>query len=225
MVLDPRREEVAASVTLTSVSMTKQKREPQRVRRTQEERSATTRALLLDATIDCLHELGYAGTTTTEIADRAGVSRGAQLHHFPTKQELVGTAVSWVLDRRLEEFKKAWAALPDGSDRASAAIDLLWQATSGPAFYAWLELLVAARTDPSLRKIIQEISIRFSQGVVDTFHEAFPDVRGLDMGPWFALATLQGIALERIVVDDDPRVPMGLAILKGITSRALTPRK
>lgn len=204
--------------------VTKKKDAP-RVRRTQEERSATTRALLLDATIDCLHRLGYAGTTTTEIADRAGVSRGAQLHHFPTKQELVGTAVTWILERRLDEFKKAWAELPDDTDRASTAIDLLWRATSGPAFYAWLELLVAARTDPSLRKTIQEISSRFSQGVIDAFHEVFPEtagMRGLDMGPWFVLAALQGIALEKIVVEDDPRVPMGLAILKGITARAIT---
>ena len=212
---------------MTSTKKLVPPRSPPRIRRTQEERSATTRALLLDATIDCLHQLGYAGTTTTEIADRAGVSRGAQLHHFPTKQELVGTAVSWVLDRRLDEFKRAWAELPKDTDRASAAIDLLWNATSGPAFYAWLELLVAARTDPSLRKTIQDISTRFSQGVIDAFHEVFPEsagVRGLDMGPWFVLAILQGIALEKIVIDNDPRVPMGLAALKGMVARTLKPR-
>jgi len=205
----------------------KRKKEPPRVRRTQEERSATTRALLLDATIDCLAELGYAGTTTTEIADRAGVSRGAQLHHFPTKQELVGTAVGWILERRLDEFRRAWAALPADADRAAAAVDLLWQATSGNAFYAWLELLVAARTDPSLRKTIQDISHRFSLGVLDAFHEAFPEsreVRALDSGPWFVLAVLQGLALEKIVLEADPRVPMGLAALKGMIARAMTPR-
>ena len=205
----------------------KRKKDPPRVRRTQEERSATTRALLLDATIDCLAELGYAGTTTTEIADRAGVSRGAQLHHFPTKQELVGTAVGWILERRLVEFRKAWAALPADADRAAAAVDLLWEATSGNAFYAWLELLVAARTDPSLRKTIQDISNRFSQGVLEAFHEAFPesrDNRALDMGPWFILSVLQGFALEKIAVENDPRVPLGLAALKGLIARAMRPR-
>jgi hypothetical protein len=139
----------------------------------------------------------------------------------------VGTAVSWILERRLDEFRKSWSELPKDTDRASAAIDLLWKATSGPAFYAWLELLVAARTDPSLRKTIQDISNRFSQGVVDAFHEAFPEtagVRQLDLAPWFALAVLQGMALENIAVEDDSRVPMGLAILKGITARTLKPR-
>jgi AcrR family transcriptional regulator len=205
----------------------KRKKEAPRVRRTQEERSATTRALLLDATIDCLAELGYARTTTTEIAERAGVSRGAQLHHFPTKQELVGTAVGWILERRLQEFRRAWSELPREVDRASAAVDLLWNATSGNAFYAWLELLVAARTDPSLRKIIQDISHRFSLGVVEAFHEAFPgsrDKRALDTGPWFVLAVLQGIALEKIVLDDDPRVSVGLAALKGMIAKVMGTR-
>ena len=65
-------------------------------RRSQAERSASTRALLLDATIDSLVEDGYASTTTTGIADRAGVSRGAQMHHFASKdllyQEVFETA-------------------------------------------------------------------------------------------------------------------------------------
>jgi AcrR family transcriptional regulator len=197
-------------------------------RRTQEERSATTRALLLDATIECLHQLGYAGTTTTEIAERAGVSRGAQLHHFPTKQELVGTAVGWILDKRLEEFRASFKEVPEGADRVSTAVDLLWKATSGPAFYAWLELLVASRTDPSLRKTIQDIAERFSNGVLQAFHEAFPEmasVRALDTAPWFTLAAMQGIALDRIILEDDPRVDIGLQVLKGIGSRFLVPRK
>ena len=122
-----------------------------RPRRTQAARSAATRAHLLNATIECLSELGYAGTTTTEIADRAGVSRGAQLHHFPTKAELVITAVDHLFTRRHEEFVAAIAALPAGADRAEAAIDLLWKMVSGPTFFAWLELAVAARTDPDLR--------------------------------------------------------------------------
>ena len=61
--------------------------------RTQQERSRVTQQRLLDATVDCLVEHGWAGTTTTLIAERAGVSRGAQLHHYPTKAALVLAAV------------------------------------------------------------------------------------------------------------------------------------
>src|ERR1700691_5875083 len=117
-----------------------------RVRRTQKERSEAMRSRLLEATIDCLYEVGYSRTTTIEVAARAGVSRGAQLHHFPTKKRLVTVSVRHLLDTRLEEFRQAFAALPPGVDKHQAAIDILWEKTSNRAFYAWLELVVAART-------------------------------------------------------------------------------
>src|SRR6476661_3033188 len=118
-----------------------------RRQRTQEERSAETRAKLLDATVECLFELGYARTTTTEIADRAGVSRGAQLHHYPTKAELVSAAMEHLFDEREREFRRAIENIPPGPGRAERAVDLLWSIVSGRTFFAWLELVVAARTD------------------------------------------------------------------------------
>src|SRR5215470_16496508 len=78
-------------------------------RRTQAERSAATQARLLDAALQCLVELGYAGTTTTVVAERAGVSRGAQLHHFPTRAALVAAAVEQRYAAVLELFTAARA--------------------------------------------------------------------------------------------------------------------
>jgi AcrR family transcriptional regulator len=120
-----------------------------RPRRTQAERRASTRGRLLDATIECLGDLGYAHTTTPEIARRAGLSRGAQLHHFPTKAELVIAAVEHLFARRHQEFRAAFARVPAGADRYAAAIDILWSMVSGPTFHAWLELAVASRTSSS----------------------------------------------------------------------------
>ena len=177
-----------------------------RIRRTQEERSATTRARLLDATIDCLFERGWSGTTTTEVAERAGVSRGAQLHHFPTRAELVATAVERLFERRVEEFREAFARLPQGADPRAAAIDLLWGMISGPTFYAWLELVVAARTDPDLRETVAGISRRFQQQVDRTFRDLFPAPEGpnpfFETAPAFVFGLLEGLALARIVADD-----------------------
>ena len=68
----------------------------------QAERTRATRLRLMEATVECLVELGWAGTTTTIVSERAGVSRGAQLHHFPTKQDLVVSAVAYLMDRRRE---------------------------------------------------------------------------------------------------------------------------
>ena len=116
-------------------------------RRTQAERSAATQARLLDAALECLVELGYAGTTTTVVAERAGVSRGAQLHHFPTRAALVAAAVEHLYARLTDAYQAGFARRPRGADRLRAAIDLLWSMFTEPRYAAVLELFTAARTD------------------------------------------------------------------------------
>jgi AcrR family transcriptional regulator len=191
------------------------------------------RERLLDAAIDCLYELGYSGTTTIEVAARAGVSRGAQLHHFPTKEHLVTLAVRHVLSKRLEEFRAAFAALPEGTDKHDAAITILWEMMSSRTFYAWLELVVAARTDARLRATINAIDGQFVDQARATTLEFFAAQPGreaqFETNPLFALAMLQGLALDRIVWGpDDPRIAILLRKMKfvaAIGSVAKTPPK
>lgn len=202
-----------------------------RPRRTQRERSAAMRSRLLEATIDCLYEVGYSRTTTIEVAARAGVSRGAQLHHFPTKKRLVIVAVKHLLQKRLEEFRDAFATLPEGSDKYTAVIDILWEKTSNRAFYAWLELVVAARTDPSLRKTVIDIAEQFAEQIQQTFREFFSSNRQhsspFDIAPVFTFAVMQGLALDHIVwPEGDRRLGLVLQALKGLAAmsiRALEP--
>jgi AcrR family transcriptional regulator len=181
----------------------------------------------LEATVECLNELGFAGTTTTAIADRAGVSRGAQLHHYPTKRDLVAAAIEHVLNRRLREFRDGFAARATTSrvkERTQAAVEQLWALTSGSTFYAWLELLVAARTDPELRQAMTGIAKRFEEGMLNAFHELFPEQAenpAIDVAPWFTMAALQGFALARVVEPDDVRLPIGLSVLSAMGARAL----
>src|SRR5690554_5529128 len=114
-----------------------------RVRRSQEERSASTRARLLDATIESLIEVGYAGTTTTAVCERAGLSRGAQVHHFPKKQDLVVSAVAHLAARQAEALRRRAAALPDDgtpAGRLAALVDLVAETFAEPIFTAALEL-------------------------------------------------------------------------------------
>ncbi len=173
-----------------------------KTRRTQADRTAATRARLLDATIACLNDLGYARTSTPEIARRAGVSRGAQLHHFPTKIELVTAAVEHLFTRRHKEFLEAFDRLPAGTDRAASAIDLLWTMFSGPTFYAWLELAVASRTDPELRTHFTATTDRLMETVRGTFRDLFsaPDTPNpfYEVAPTFVFALLDGLAIHRI---------------------------
>jgi AcrR family transcriptional regulator len=189
-------------------------------RRTQAERTATTRARLLDATVECLAELGYTGTTTTEVSRRAGVSRGAQLHHFPTRNELLASAVDHVFQRQLDEFQAAFSKLPEGVDRMEAAIDLLWPNFTGPTFAAWVELSVAARTDPDLAERVRGVAGRFDADVNRTFFELFPDAGSsaeMAAGAAFAFTLFEGMAFRHMHdTAPHPEVAQMLEMLKAI---------
>jgi AcrR family transcriptional regulator len=163
-----------------------------------------TRAALLDAALDTLVERGYAATTTTEVARRAGVSRGAQLHHFPSKAELLTAAVGHLLDRRVAEYRKAFAQTAPGADYLDAAIDLLWSMYQGPSFVAWVELWVAARTDATLRAAVVSMEGAFLAETQAIFAEmlageADPESDFAQVGRGFAFALMDGIALSSLV--------------------------
>jgi len=178
------------------------------------------RARLLEATVGTLFDRGYSRTTTTEIARRARVSRGAQLHHFPTKDELVITALRHLFIERTREFREKFEALPATADRATAAIDLLWQMLSGPTFYAWLELVVAARTNPKLRRVVRPLAEEFVERVQETFRRLFPK-SALPVAPHFAFALLQGLAVDSIVLPDAPHVGFILEQLRALARLVL----
>src|SRR6185437_15463273 len=130
------------------------------VRVSQEERSRAMRARLMDATIDCLVEHGFGGTSTTLISERAGVSRGAQLHHFPTKNDLVVAAVEHLSELRGEDLRRAARELPGGRKRTRAVLEMLADHFTGPVFTAALELWVAARTDEALHRAVVPLEQR-----------------------------------------------------------------
>jgi AcrR family transcriptional regulator len=118
----------------------------------QEERTRLMRARLLEAAVEVLLERGFANTTTTLVSERAGVSRGAQLHHFPTKNELVVAAVAHVMEGRAEELRSAAAEHRGGSTRQ--VMRMLGEYFASPGFQAALELWVAARTDADLHAVV-----------------------------------------------------------------------
>lgn len=140
----------------------------------QEERTRLMRARLLDAAVEVLVERGFAGTTTTLISERAGVSRGAQLHHFPTKNELVVAAVSHVMEGRGEDLMAAVTGHEDVATRA--VLDILADHFTSPGFKAALELWVAARTDPDLLAAVAPLERRIGRQA----HRLTVDLLGAD---------------------------------------------
>ena len=178
-----------------------------RERTPQGERTRVMRTRLLDATIECLVDRGWSGTTTTVVSERAGVSRGAQLHHFPTKQDLVVAAVEYISHRRREELEAAAQDLPRRR-RTRAVLGILSEQFTSPVFLAALELWVAARTDETLREAVGPLEQRIGREThrqtvallgVD---ERRPDVRELVQA---TLDLLRGLGLADTLGDDSRR--------------------
>jgi AcrR family transcriptional regulator len=174
----------------------------------QQERSRATQARLLEATLDCLVEYGWSGTTTTVVAARAGVSRGAQLHHYPTKAALVLAAVEHLSERRAAEIRAEAAALPAGRARIDAVIDMLAAAFTGPLFVAALEVWVAGRTDPALRDALVPLEAKVGREM----HRLTVELLGVDErrpgvreAVRATLDLLRGLGVANLLSDDSAR--------------------
>jgi AcrR family transcriptional regulator len=178
-----------------------------RQRLTQDEKTAETRRRLLDAAIVCLIERGYANTTTSEIAERAGLSRGAQLYHFPKKEELLTSAVEHLFELKFGEIKEKVNRLTNENDRRAMAIDLLWEISNGRLTTAWIELVVASRTDAYLRESVTEANDRLSEFINRSFEEIFPRTEGAsahyEVIPHIVCLTLEGMALEGMTLNSE----------------------
>ncbi len=177
------------------------------LRTRQGERTRVMRTRLMEATIDCLVEHGWAGTTTTVVSQRAGVSRGAQLHHFPSKKDLVVAAVEHLTERRRDELAEAANALP-GEIRTRAVLEILSAQFTGPVFFAALELWVAARTDNDLRATVGPLEARLGR---ETHKQAadllrIDDTRGSNRALLQStLDLLRGLGLAASLTNDSKR--------------------
>ena len=178
------------------------------VRVPQEERTRAMRARLLEATVECLVERGFAGTSTTLVSERAGVSRGAQLHHFPTKNDLVVAAVRHLTELRGAELRAALRAVPAGPRRTRAVLTVLASHFTSPVFTAALELWVAARTDEALLAAVapleQEVGRETHRLTVEALgaDERIDGVRELVQG---TLDLVRGLGLANTITDDARR--------------------
>jgi AcrR family transcriptional regulator len=191
------------------MSVTTERGRRSKTGRTQEERSAAMRERLLDATIDCLVEYGYSGTTTTRVAERAGVTRGAQVHHFPTKQDLVTAAVRHLATRRAELAFAQMDRLSASTDPIGDTLDLLWEIHQGPIFAASTELLLAARTDPGLRVQVSDVEPQISEVVVEFGKRLFgeqADTTQFRHYSYTAMDTVRGLLISNWAYPDDDQL-------------------
>ncbi len=175
-----------------------------RPRRTQAQRRAATRAALLEACIDCLLEHGYTRLTTAAVVRSAGVSRGAQAHHFSTKAELVVAALRHLTDRLATEVgageveTELAGQIEDLPRARRALLDKLWAVHTDRVFPALMELWVAARTDTELRVELAEFERDVTRQIAHFCQRRLPGLaEHPDFRPLLAtvLAALRGLAM------------------------------
>ncbi len=174
----------------------------------QEERTRAMRARLLEATVDCLVDRGFSSTSTTMVSERAGVSRGAQLHHFPTKNALVLAAVEHITALRGAELEAALSGVAAGPRRTRQVLRVLADHFTSPVFTAALELWVAARTDEQLLAMVAPLEQRVGREahrltvLALGADESQPGVRELVQA---TLDLVRGLGLATTITDDARR--------------------
>lgn len=164
------------------------------------------RTRLLDATVECLVTYGYAGTTTQRVAEVAGVTRGAQVHHFRSKEDLVVAAIEHLAEQRVQAAVREFGRVSEAPDAASLVLDYLWESHQGPVFVATLELWVASRTDAVLAAQIERVEPIVTGALIGALAQMVPDQaaqKNLRDLAFTAMDALRGILLSSFA-DRDP---------------------
>ncbi|ARN75179.1 TetR/AcrR family transcriptional regulator [Oceanicoccus sagamiensis] len=123
----------------------------------QAQKSSMTRDRILDATIDGFIKLGYSKLTTTQVADIAGISRGAMRHHFDSKKELIQAAIEHLHKKLLGIYFHNLSSIPQGltgRELIRARVDAYWSYLNEDLVLVHQELCMTARTEPELKDII-----------------------------------------------------------------------
>ncbi|WP_082522763.1 TetR/AcrR family transcriptional regulator [Geodermatophilus sp. Leaf369] len=197
--------------------------------RSRSERSADSRALILDAAVACLVSDGYAGASTLAVQARAGVSRGRLLHHFPSREELLVAATSHLAETMLTEAAdhavEVGAAITDPAERVDRCVELIWATFFEPPFWAAMELWNAARTDAALRAALrpQERRLRAAiRGVGDriwgptvTSSPRYPVVSEL------LFTSMRGVAIAYAFEDRPPATDPHVAMWQSLARELL----
>ncbi|WP_210205794.1 TetR/AcrR family transcriptional regulator [Hoeflea marina] len=184
--------------------------------------------MLHEATIDSLLEVGYANTGTQHIVKRAGVSRGAQTHHYPGKQDLIVAATETMFEGFANDIEKLATGLRDGEYDLGQFIDRLWaEMISGTWFYASLEIIVAARGDQGLRQrlapLILNLHSRFETAWDATFIAKEPEKLSSRVAMNLVMNVLRGMAVQAVLRRETPYYEEMLQAIKAILHSHVTP--
>ncbi|HEX7946616.1 MAG TPA: TetR/AcrR family transcriptional regulator [Phenylobacterium sp.] len=185
-----------------------------RVRRTQAERTAETRAALVAAAIGVVHRLGYGAATTALIADEAGITRGAILHHFGTRAELMAEVIRSVFDQEVQDYDALIRELRIGR-RVSDWVELCWRILSRPSGLAVLEILLASRSDPELAARLEPIQHEVEHNALAGVLARFPGGEETALARMRLIVwAIRGLALGDMLTADAGGLAPSVALLR-----------
>ena len=177
-------------------------------REPQQDRSRATRSRLLEAAVACLAEVGWSGSTVAVVAERAGVSRGAAQHHFPTREALFVAAVEHVAEQRSAEIRNQMGQQTGRQLPTRQVVELVVDLYTGTMFRAALALWVASAAEPELRDQVVPLETRIGRQV----HRLAVDLLGADESVPGVRETIQatldlarGLGLANLLTDDSAR--------------------
>lgn len=166
------------------------------------------RSRLLDATVECLVTHGYAGTTTHRVAELAGVTRGAQVHHFRSKEDLVVAAIEHLAEQRTQAAIRELGRVHDTPDPLAMALEYLWDSHQGPIFIATAELWIAGRTDSVLAQQVQRVEPIVNGALIGAIAQLLPEhsaQKELRDIVYTAMDALRGILISSFADPDKRR--------------------
>jgi AcrR family transcriptional regulator len=166
------------------------------------------RTRLLDATVECLVKYGYAGTTTPRVAELAGVTRGAQIHHFRSKEDLVVAAIEHLAQQRTQAAMQEFGRVNASADPVSTVLDFIWESHQGPLFVATMELWMAARTDPVLAHQVARVEPLVNSTLIAAIAQIMPEhpnPKAIRNIVYTAMDALRGILMASFVDGDTMR--------------------
>ena len=194
-------------------------RTPVRVRVPNAERSARTRGKLLDATIQCLYELGYHQTSTVLVTERAKVSRGSMLHHFPTKADLMMATARHIVDHRREAYQEHFSKLSTDREKFLNLIDVLWSEFQTPSGIARIELMLGSRSDPELGPRFREFNAALDERTKEKVWEraqriGIKDRKKVSAFTQLYSAAIRGLAIDTLSPRSLPDIKGAVALIK-----------
>ncbi len=183
------------------------------------ERTAAMRKRLIEAAIECLTDLGYGATTLQEVTDRAGASRGAILHHFPSKVDLMIAVAEYAAGKQNRQVARLLADTEPGMDRFLGITMATWDAMQRPPAIALLEIMMGSRSDPELGArfpaVIDALEKHQREGVWEQAQSVgITDKAQIEAMTWLHNAAMRGLAMELMFSRDLPKATAAMKLLK-----------